>query len=153
VPKTRACHGVEFLQAHNRLDVHQLQAGLQEPVAFFRVVGGRPTNGCDGGHLTLLQPGEVFAHALVVGRGALFEAGRGGCGAFLEEAEDLPAPLPLLLVALMIAEDEGRVDADENDDQFREPVENDGGPTAFPGIVQEYVELLLRGHPQLREEK
>jgi hypothetical protein len=108
--------GVEFLQAHDRLDIEQLQAGLQEPVAFLRVVGGRPTNGGDSGHFAFRKLGEEFVHALVVRHGGLFEAGRGSRSAFFEEGEDLPASLPFLFVTLMIAEDEGRVDADENDD-------------------------------------
>jgi hypothetical protein len=71
----------------------------------------------------------------------------------LDIAEDLSAPLPFLFVTLMSAEDESRIHADENDDQFRKPVEENCGPPVFRGIVHECLELLLRGHPQLREEE
>jgi hypothetical protein len=135
--KTGASRGVEFLQAHDGFDIEQVQTGLQEPIALLRIVRGRPTNGGDCGHLTFHELREEFVHALVVRSGALFEAGGGGRGAFFEEAEDLPAPLPLLFMTLMIAENERRVDADENDDKLRETVENDRGPTAFRGIVHE----------------
>jgi hypothetical protein len=58
-----------------------------------------------------------------------------------------------MLVTLIVAKNEGGIDADENDDQFAEPVEENCGPTAFRGIVHEWLRLLFRGHPQLREEK